>query len=843
MKLTTTSDKNESGLLETANVDAHSLDDPSEDANDQSQATSRVCYHCGTNCNGSNFNSGEKFFCCRGCLTVFELLTENGLNDFYQLSETAGVRVRAQTENEQFKYLDAPSVRERLVLFADQNLTRVSFRIPAIHCIACVWLLENLFRLKPGIGQSQVNFPNKEVMIGFETGKVLLSEVVELLGKLGYEPELKFSDLETASRKPLGRTLWLQLGIAGFAFGNIMFFSIASYLGLDSFSGPGFKRLFGWLSLVLATPVVVFSARDYWRASVISLKQKLLTIDVPIAAGIAAIYLQSLYEVASGFGEGYFDSLTGLIFFLLCGKWFQQKTFDRLAFDRDYRSFFPLSVNRSTAEGEERVSLSEIAVGDRLTVRNSEIIPADARLVAGPALIDYSFVTGESEPVEKQAGDYLYAGGRQMGGSIQVEIMKAVSQSYLASLWNQEAFRKDNGSSLDTLTNRYSQRFTRIIIAVALGAAIYWGFTKSSLALKSFTSVLIVACPCALALAAPFTLGTALRVLGRRQIFLKGPQVLESLARVNALVFDKTGTLTAAGAVHFEGAALSSTEQTSLFSLARQSTHPYCVRIAEAIAGNHFEPVRSFLEVAGCGVEGDVAGRTIWMGSTGWLAFRKVTVPRLGKTGSVVHVAMNGQYRGAFILDGALRVEADTMIRNLGKEYGLALLSGDNDKELGRFTKIFGTEAKLHFNQSPLDKLNYVQNLQEEGKTVLMLGDGLNDAGALKQSNVGVAVVENVSAFSPASDVIMAAAMVPQLGSLLRFSKGAVRIVRLSFTISSIYNVIGISIAARGLLSPIVCAILMPLSSVSVVAFACGATTWWARRCGLGKPTNLEVKP
>ncbi len=876
-----------------------------------------TCFHCGLSCRDSAFQLDEKSFCCQGCRTVFELLTENGLGDYYTLGESAGIRVKAPAQVDQFKFLDESAVRERLVDFTNERLTRVTLHIPSIHCIACVWLLENLFRLKPGIGQSQVNFPRKEVAITFENEKLKLSELVGLLTSLGYEPELKFSDLQTTRSSATPRRLWLQLGVAGFAFGNIMLFSLSAYLGLDSANGPAFRKLMGWFSLVLATPVFFYSAADYWRAAWVSLRQRLLTIDVPIAAGIVAIYAQSIFEVFTGRGEGYFDSLAGLLFFLLCGKLFQQKTYDRLSFDRDYRSFFPLSVTRKLerrsptrrgdesvraasetgAPAEERVSLSQLSVGDHLVLRNGELIPADARLIDGPALIDYSFVTGESEPVEKKPGDYLYAGGRQIGGAIEVEMAKAVSQSYLTSLWNQDAFRKDKADTLDNLTNRYSQRFTKLVIAIAIGSAAYWAFADSTRAVKAFTSVLIVACPCALALAAPFALGTAVRLLGRRRIFLKNAHVVETMARVDAVVFDKTGTLTAAGAgsVVWEGAALSEAEERWLYSMTRHSTHPLAVRVGESIAREHFpEPVRSFLETAGCGMEGSVVGNEIWMGSAAWLESRgdapvpsgspspqpsppgrgsalnasdepkfssasvtlsnaatdvsslqaKNRAPSPGgegwgeggcssnpsQTGSNVHIAISGRYRGCFHLASALRPDADKLIAALARDYELALLSGDNAKERSRFTEVFGSNAHLHFNQSPLNKLGFIRELQERGRTVMMVGDGLNDAGALQQSDVGVAVVENVSAFSPASDVIAASSTVPQLGGVLRFAKDTVRIVRAAFMVSAAYNVIGVAIAASGRLSPVVCAVLMPLSSITVVAFACGATTWASRR-------------
>jgi Cu+-exporting ATPase len=800
------------------------------------------CFHCGTPLRGAVFTSQRKSFCCQGCLTVFELLTENGLDDFYRLGKAAGVRVKAAPKQEEFSYLDEPALRRQLVDFADERVTRATFRVPSMHCIACVWLLENLFRLKPGIGYSRVNFPRKEVFIAFEHGKVKLSEVAGLLTALGYAPDFNLSDLEERPRRAVSRRLWLQLGVAGFAFGNIMLLSISSYLGLDAFSGPGLRKLFGWSSLVLALPVLAYSAADYWRAAWVAARQRILTIDVPIAVGIGALAAWSAGEVLTGRGPGYFDSLAGLLFFLLCGKMFQQKTYDRLAFDRDYKSFFPLSILRKSGGKEERIALSQLQAGDQLVIRNGELIPSDSRLLCGAAMIDYSFVTGESEPVEKAAGAHIYAGGRQIGGAIEIETVKEVSQSYLTSLWNQKTFCKDQaGPSLDTVTNRYSRRFTKMVLAVAAGSALFWLLTDSSRALAAFVSVLIVACPCALALAAPFTLGAAQRLLARRKVFLKNSSVIEALARVDTVVFDKTGTLTAcgAGAVVFLGEPLGDEEEGRIFSVAQHSTHPHAVRLAESIKAEHpSQPVRSFCETAGCGIEGLVGGQEIWLGSAAWLKSRKVAVESPARPcGSLVHVAINGKYRGCYTLWNGLRPRAGEAIRQMSAHYELALLSGDNEKERERFGGLFGNSGQVHFNQSPLHKLQFIRQLQAPGRTVMMVGDGLNDAGALRQSDVGVAVVERIGAFSPASDVIMAAQMVPRLPEVLRFAKSSVRVVRLSLVISAIYNIVGISFAARGLLSPVLCAILMPLSSVTVVAFACGLTT------RLGRRLDLETVP
>ena len=309
------------------------------------------------------------------------------------------------------------------------------------------------------------------------------------------------------------------------------------------------------------------------------------------------------------------------------------------------------------------------------------------------------------------------------------------------------------------------------------------------------------------------------------------------MAEVDTIVLDKTGTLTAADArsVQFEGPSLAPGEGKWIASLARHSTHPHSVRIARWL-GAAALPVAHFEEIAGGGISGVVSGNKILLGSLAWVRLRGVraeeTAPGTA-AGSLTCVAINGVVRGCFRFENTLRPEVERLIASLGGRYQLALLSGDNEREAARFTKLFGAGATLRFNQQPADKLRFIQELQQRGRKVMMVGDGLNDAGALKQAEVGVAVVEEVGAFSPASDVILDAAELARLATVLQFSRSAVRIVRTGFVISAVYNLLGVTIAAAGLMQPIVCAILMPISSVTVVCFACSATTWQARRLGL----------
>lgn len=810
------------------------------------------CYHCGEPCPDGVFVLDGKPFCCLGCQTVFTLLRENGLEQFYRLQSTPGIRVRAVSAAAKWAFLDDPVIQEKLFDYADKTRAKVTLHLPGIHCIACVWLLENLFKLHAGIGHSQVNFSRREAAISFDPGKIKFSELAALLASIGYEPELTLGETEKRSALSLRKKEWLQIGFSGFAFGNLMLMSLPFYFGLDRQNGPWFEHMAGWLGLAFGLPVVTYSASDFWRATWFSLRQRRITTEVPIVLGLTALYGTSIYDVVSQRGPGYGDSLCGLVFFLLCGRIFQKKTHERLTFDRDYKGFFPLSVVRKSAAGESTVAISRLQTGDHLVLRNAELLPADARLISGQACLDYSFVTGESEPVTCKTGDHLYAGGRQVGEAIEVETVKPVAQSYLATLWNNEVFRKTRDNDLDSLTNRYSRRFTRFVIGVAVAAAGFWVLVDPAKALNVFTSVLIVACPCALALSAPLTHGTAQRVLAQLKIFLKNALVTERMAEVDTIVFDKTGTLTTAeaGGVEFQtanegvpGAVLSVEETRWIGSLARLSTHPNSVRITKALSFLS-STVTGFEEVPGCGVRGAVDGHAIMLGSPGWLQKFGIPCSNMTETGQIsngnspvdsrsgssVGVAISGRFRGTFELKNSLRPEVGQLINQLGDQFELALLSGDNEREAARFKSLFKTSANLKFNQSPADKLNFIRELQSLGRRVMMVGDGLNDAGALRQADVGVAVVEQIGVFSPASDVILDAAQLPKLAAVLKFSRQSARVVRAGFIISAIYNLAGISIAAAGLLAPIVCAILMPLSSATVVTFACVTTAWLGAR-------------
>jgi P-type Cu+ transporter len=775
--------------------------------------TELSCYHCSQPCEDTRWYH-DKPFCCQGCQTVFEILSENDLCEYYDLDKSPGIQLK-DVDQEAYAYLDDKSIRKKIVSFDSETFTRVSFYIPTIHCVSCIWLLEKLQRLNAGILRSEVNFAKKLVVVDFNPTKILLSRLAGMLASLGYAPAVSLSsDADTVQQQRSDNSLILKLVIAGFGFGNVMLFSFPEYLGLDPHD-EYLKPIFSWLNVALSIPVFFYSANGYMKAAWKSLVQKQINIDVPIAVGLVGLFLRSFWDVATNFGPGYFDSFTGLVFFLLIGRWFQSKTYESLAFDRDFKAYFPLAVQKLVNDEWKPVVVYDLEVGDRVRVRNMEIIPADGILLQGEAFMDYSFVTGESRPVQVKQGDFVYAGGKVVGQPVILLVEKKTSQSYLTSLWNNDAFQKPDESKYKRMLDRAARRFTWVILALSIVTAVFWYVHDASQVWLVITSVLVVACPCALALAAPFTYGNMLRVFGRNHLYLKNADVIERMASVNAIVLDKTGTVTHGNnpEVEFVG-ALPDKAWVWIKQLTGYSTHPMSVLISKSLTISTEVDVTDFKEIPGKGIQATINGELIKIGSAAFVGFGK----NIEEVSSRVFVSINDNILGYFRIKTSLRKNIKVMLDRLGDKC-IALLSGDNETDKAQMRGVFHSSVQLLFNQSPHDKLEYIWQLQQKNKRIMMLGDGLNDSGALKQSDVGIAVSDDTGVFTPACDGILWGEKISQLDTFLRLSKTATTILKTGFVISFMYNAIALSFAVSGYLTPLVAAILMPISSISVVVF------------------------
>ena len=783
------------------------------------------CFHCGQEIEKDRIFFDEKAFCCNGCKSVYEILNANNLGNFYELNKNSGIR---PDENlSQFDYLDTPEIFEKVVDFSEGNTSVVTFKIPVIHCSSCIWLLESLQDLNTNIRYSQVNFTKKTLQVSFNQNELPLSELAKFLTNLGYKPVIS---LETADKKEaaVDRSLTIKVAVAGFAFGNAMMFAFPEYLNTGSsvdFWLEEFAPFFRFLTFLLSIPVVVYSASDYYKSAWFGLKNKIVNIDVPIVLGILVLFFRSVYEIATNYGPGYFDTLCGLLFFMLLGKIFQKRTYSALSYDRDYKSFYPIAVTKVDFGGQQQnILLSDIKVGDRILVRNQEIIPVDAVLINGEGNIDNSFITGESATITKNPGDKIFAGGKQIGSILELEVIKTVNQSYLTQLWNKEAFRKEE-LGLDTLVNEISKYFTFIILGITLLAGIYWYQIDFEKMFQVVSAILIVACPCALALSTPFTMGHIMRILGRNKMYVKDAHTIEKMAKIDTLVFDKTGTITynKKANISFEGQEIAEFDLKNIKSLLKNSNHPLSKSLYEFLeVEDEYLPIENFKETAGKGYEATVRGKVYKIGSA------KFTHQEAKSLETAVYIERDGEFLGKFIFKNEYRDGLAEMAKEL-KDYKIHVLSGDNSSEEQTLKNLIPNITEMRFSQSPEDKLEYIKHLQDQGKKVAMLGDGLNDAGALKQSNIGIAIADDTNSFTPSSDVIMNGGVLTKLHDYFALTKDAMIIVKLTFGISFLYNVVGLTAAVLGEMSPLFAAILMPLSSISVVAFT-SLSTWLRSR-------------
>ncbi|MBO6537684.1 MAG: heavy metal translocating P-type ATPase metal-binding domain-containing protein [Balneolaceae bacterium] len=789
------------------------------------------CYHCGETCNDEPLMLEDKTFCCEGCKTVFQILNEHNMCSYYQFDERAGNTVTSGIARKRFEYLQDIDVEHKLVDFKNGSTTSVTFFIPNIHCTSCVWLLENLGNIDSGILKGTVNFMKRTVTFLYDDASTSLRAIVELLTTIGYEPNLTLDQLDKKESGTIDRSLWLKLGVAGFCFGNIMLFSFPEYLKMDqSGSSEMFRYFFGGLNILLSLPVLFYSSIDYLKSAWAALSQRGVNLDVPISIGLLTLFGRSLYEILSGTGAGYFDTFTGFIFFLLIGKVVQQKTFARLSFDRDYKSYLPISVIKLIGTSEESIPVDKLEIGDRVLLRNQELIPADAVLDSEQAAIDYSFITGETEPVSVVKGTKVFAGGKIIGCNAEFLIAKKVEHSYLTQLWENEAFTKRAEEKIITsFADRISPHFTLTVLAIAIVSLLVWLQIDASKAFTIFTAVLIVACPCALALSTPFTLGAAVNILSLNGLYVRSSNVLEALSRATTFVFDKTGTITESekSEVRFIGTDLSEDEKIFVKSTVKQSIHPLSKIITKSLTQETKLP--NFVEeIPGKGLKAHFGKVVVLIGSKSFLAEHSSSsisgFVNTNSAGSLVHVMISDSYKGAFLLENKLRDGIQDVLATLGRQQDVYLVSGDNEAEGKKLKEAYPFWTEMLFNQSPVQKLEVIDRLHQKKEHVVMIGDGLNDAGALKASDFGIAISDDMSSFSPACDAIAESASLKNLATLVDFSRSAFRIIVASFGISLMYNLTGLGFAITGNLSPLVAAIIMPLSSVSVMAFTNIAT-------------------
>ena len=774
------------------------------------------CYHCGTPVDSDPIQFDDKAFCCSGCKTVYQILSKNNLCEYYDLNNSPGKAITKEIRSNQFDCLDLPEVAAKYIFYEEGRQARAVFHLPHIHCSSCLWLLEKLPSLQPGIIGSRVLFHRKEIHVTYDSQRISLKAVAALLAGVGYEPYLPLEGARHYDGNKAQKQRIIRMGVAGFCLGNIMLLSFPEYLSISPASyGGELTYWFRYLSLLLGLPVFFYSAMEFFKPAWQSLRKGFLTIDAPVALAIVICFLRSIVDIVGNTGSGYLDSMTGIVFLMLVGRILQNRTQQALTFDRDYTSYFPVAAHKLEGGEEKPVMLTHLKAGDTIKVYGHEIIPADAILSRGTALIDYSFVTGESVPVSKHIGDLIYAGGRQTAGSLELLLVKDVSKSYLTGLWNQ-ASEKGEKDDADSFIHPLAKYFTLVLLVLVAITGVYWYWHNPTLVWPVVTAMLIVACPCALLLSATFTYGHMVVALDKFGFYLRNHAILEKLMKVKHFVFDKTGTITnnEGYSIIKGGDQLTSTEESWLHAMASQSSHPLSRALSHYLSGNPLLQLDNVHELEGKGVEAWIEDRLVRLGSRSFARLENQEYPL---NSSVVGWNIDSGKSGWFALQAKYRPGVVGMLRKMFNKYRITVLSGDDEANTDAVKKVLGNDLDIRLSQLPHAKMKFVKEAVSRGEKIAMIGDGLNDSGALQNAYVGIAVTDNINNFSPASDAILEAEKISSLMRIISFIHQGHWVIKFSFTISVLYNIVGLWFAATGQLSPLVAAILMPASSISII--------------------------
>ncbi|WP_185872920.1 heavy metal translocating P-type ATPase [Blattabacterium cuenoti] len=730
--------------------------------------------------------------------------------------------------NQDFNYLDDEKIKKQIIDFKEGNITAIRFFIPSIKCISCILYLENLSNIHKYILKSTVTFTSKQLSVIFYNDKFQLSELARFLKNIGYPPYIQINNKIQYNQHKIDRQLIAKLAISFFCFGNIMLLSIPEYLGA-SIEDAWFvcnRNVFRYVIFCLSIPIIILSIFDHIKYAFLGLKNHLINIDLPISIGILTLFLWSFYEILFDIGYGYFDSLAGFYFFLLISKIIQINTHKKIFLFKDYKQYYPIYVSKINQHGEEeKIILYELKIKDIIIIRNEEIIPADSILVKGIALLDNSFITGESYIIKKKIGDRIYAGSKQKGSSIFVKVIKHIDQSYISLLWNKQV-KSNNLLYINSISNKLIQYFTPFILLISIMTGIYWFCIDSSKILQTTISVLIVACPCGISLSAPFIFGNMINFLSKKGFYIKDICIMEKLSTINTLIFDKTGTITDLNKknIFFIGNKLSFQDKLIISSLLIHSHHPLSQMILTELSIKNIKKYYSvsyFKEIIGMGIRGLINNKIfVKIGSPKFL-----NLSMNNHQGSTVCISIDSNIIGYFVIKNNYRQGIKQLFKKL-TNYDIIILSGDNNQlEKKYLQSILPKKIKIYFNQTPEDKLKYITNTQKIGKIVMMIGDGINDSAALKKSDIGLALSEKITNFFPNCDAFIKSNYLRYLPLFLQLSKISVKLVGCNLLISLFYNLLGFIFAITGKLTPFISAILMPCSSFSVILFSL-ISTW-----------------
>lgn len=800
-----------------------------------------ACAHCALPVQPGLVEAGAaQQFCCHGCRAVYAAIHGAGLDDYYRIKEElAAAGQRAAPSGRGYAELDHERFQAEAVCRTQAGLAQAELYLEGVHCAACVWLVEKLPRVLPGVVEARLHLGRAVVQLTWDPTAIALSAIARALDRLGYPPHPARGGDEQLRRRAEDRRALGRLGVAGAIAGNVMLMAFALYGGWFHGIEDEYRDLFRWTSLALTVLQLVWPGRVFFTGAVAALRTRTSHMDLPIALGLLAGLAGGAANTITGGGEVYFDSVTVLVFFLLVGRFVQQRQ-QRAAYDA-LALLYALTPGRArllAADGAvAEVPLEALAAGSRVEVRAGDSIPADGVVLAGDSQLDLSLLSGESRPVAVAPGARVHAGTVNLRARLVVEVEATGAETRVGRLMELVERHARERTPIVRMADRLSGWFVLAVLGLAACNLLLWLRLDASRAVEHTVALLIVACPCALGLATPLAVAAAIGRAARRGLLIKGGEVLERLARPGLALLDKTGTVTRGriGVAVWEGPAEA---KGIVLALERHSAHLYAAAFATAFADVTAPAATEVEERHGLGLRGVVGGCEVLVGSARWLAEQGVELPPAAHARAAalaeqaltpVHVAAGGRWLALAGLGDELRPDAAAAIAALcARGWRVGLLSGDHPRVVAAVGDQLGLDPALcRGGVDPEGKVAAVKAAAARGP-VLMAGDGVNDAAALAAATIGVAVHGGAEASLAAADVSLTREGVSGLVALIDGAARTVRVIRRNLLVSLAYNAIGVSLAMSGLLNPLVAAILMPASSLTVISLSYRARTFAA---------------
>ena len=797
----------------------------------RAEAPSEVtCTHCGLPVPSGLVEPGAPHqFCCTGCQAAYEILHEHGLDQYYRLGEPRGASV--SPTGRAYEEFDHEAFQKLYIRPLPGGRAQVDLYLEGVHCASCVWLVERVPLLLPGVARAELEIRRSLARVEWDPATVPLSRVARMLDSLGYPPHPFRGVQREAIRRREDRAMLVRIGVAGAIAGNIMLAAFALYAGWGGRMEHQWQLFFRWLSLLLVTPALFWPGRIFFSGAWSALRTRTLHMDVPVALGLAVGYTQGAINTIRDSGPIYFDGLALLIFLLLVGRYLQQRG-QRAAADGAelLYSLTPSSARVIEPGGATRMVPAEALLPDmEFEVRPGETLAADGVITAGRSQLDTALLTGESRPVSAGVGAGVFAGTVNLSSPILVRVERAGESSRVARLLQQVEESGRRRAPVVQTANRMAAWFVAVVLALAAITFVIWELRDPSRAVDNAIALLIVTCPCALALSTPLAVSVAIGRAARAGIFIKGGDALETLARPGRLLLDKTGTVTAGqtALVHWEGPDW---VKPLVLALEAESTHPIAAGFRTAWPGVAAPPAGRTVHALGGGISGWVQGRSVVVGAPAFVRARAdgespaVTLP---SDLTPVLVAVDGTIVAAAGLGDPVRPDAARSIAALrSRGWDVALLSGDAPMVVASVGRALGlADEACTGGAAPEDKLRVVEAARRDTRrAVVMVGDGVNDAGAIAAASVGVGVHGGAEACLATADVYLTRPGLAPLVELVRGAERTMRVIRRNLAFSLLYNIVGAGLAMAGVLDPLIAALMMPASSLTVVM-----SSWRAR--------------